>query len=138
MGKDPAIMGSGASSGLTAVLQQSTTEEVTEALSTLSEVDRQRIAKALGIETQPTASTHYGTTGNGEVLCVAMFDVDASVEDVVNYLSTPAGWIKIVPGFEEGCEVVMLDESSGFRATTQKNNWMWVTDIASVPSSAGC
>jgi hypothetical protein len=74
---------------------------------------------------------------NPLLLTVATFEVDAPRDEVVARLSPSspedvrAGWLALVPGFEPDCEVVMVDEGSGFRATNAGGAWMWVTDIAS-------
>ena len=78
----------------------------------------------------------------GEVLCVNTFNVDASPGKLVALLSPTsveqvrAGWLTLVPSFEEGCDVVQLPESAGFRATNKHGSWMWVTDIACVQGQA--
>ena len=64
------------------------------------------------------------------MLTVDTFDVDATADDLLQLLSVPSGWAKIVPGLEEDCEAVMLEQSQGFRMTTASKNWMWVTDMA--------
>jgi hypothetical protein len=73
------------------------------------------------------------------VLYVSTFDVDATPDAVVDYLSAPAGWLVFVPGFAAGCEVVELGDTAaaGFRATMGSNNWMWVTDIATFRREGG-
>ena len=80
-----------------------------------------------------------GTAEEGAVLYVSTFDVDATPDAVVDYLSAPAGWLVFVPGFAAGCEVVELGDTAaaGFRATTGSNNWMWVTDIATFRREGG-
>ena len=83
-----------------------------------------------GLGTNPSSAQAAEEAEGGDVLTVDTFDVDATADDLVGLLSAPTGWAKIVPGFEDDCEVVLLEESQGFRMTTAAKNWMWLTDMS--------